>query len=93
MRVDAVADGHDRSSAVSPASASRCAASCARSSTYPATEHDPGRAGAELVGVQIDTHDDEGRVTDEWVIHPYPDDYVVEAFEGAGTPLSGIWDD
>lgn len=47
----------------------------------------------ELVGVQIDTHDDEGRVTDEWVIYPYPDDYVVEAFEGAGTPVSGIWDD
>jgi hypothetical protein len=47
----------------------------------------------ELVGVQIDTHDDEGRVTDEWVIYPYPDDDVVEAFEGAGTPVSGIWDD
>ena len=47
----------------------------------------------ELVGVQIDSHDDEGRITDEWVIYPYPDDYVRDAVFGDGTPVSGIWTD
>lgn len=47
----------------------------------------------ELVGVQIDTHDDDGRITDEWVIYPYPDDYVRDAVLRDGTPVSGIWTD
>ncbi len=57
--------------------------------------HGTNQAGNpfELIGVQIDTHDDEGRVTDEWVFYPYPDDYVVEAIRGDGTPVSGLWDD
>ncbi len=41
----------------------------------------------ELIGVQVDTHDDEGRITHELVVYPYPDDYVAEAVEGAGTPV------
>lgn len=41
----------------------------------------------ELIGVQIDTHDDEGRVSHELVVYPYPDEYVDEAVEGDGTPV------
>jgi outer membrane murein-binding lipoprotein Lpp len=41
----------------------------------------------ELIGVQVDTHDDEGRISHELVLYPYPDEYVVQAIEGDGTPL------
>jgi outer membrane murein-binding lipoprotein Lpp len=41
----------------------------------------------ELIGVQVDTHDDEGRVTHELVVYPYPDEYVVDAVDGAGTAV------
>ena len=41
----------------------------------------------ELIGVQIDTHDDEGRISHELVVYPYPDEYVGEAVEGDGTPV------
>ncbi|MFW2380527.1 MAG: hypothetical protein ACN4GZ_02125 [Acidimicrobiales bacterium] len=39
----------------------------------------------ELVGVAIDSHDEDGVVTNELVIYPYDDAYVIEAFSGAGT--------
>ena len=47
----------------------------------------------ELIGVSIDTHDDDGRITDEWVIYPYPDEYVEAAFRRGGTAISEIWSD
>ncbi len=40
----------------------------------------------ELLGVQVDDHDLEGRVTHELVAYPYDDAYVLEAVEGAGSP-------
>lgn len=39
----------------------------------------------ELIGVAIDSHDEEGLVTHELVIYPYDDAYVMAAFTGAGT--------
>jgi hypothetical protein len=39
----------------------------------------------ELIGISIDTHDDEGRITHELVTYPYSDDHVREAFLGEGT--------
>jgi len=53
----------------------------------------PGGHAFELVGIQIDTHDDDGLVTDEWVAYPYPNAYVSEAILGEGTPVTGIWSD
>lgn len=47
----------------------------------------------ELIGVNVTTHDDEGRIADSWVIYPYPDEYVSEAFLGDGTQISGMWGD
>ncbi|GAA1470231.1 hypothetical protein [Microbacterium thalassium] len=41
----------------------------------------------QLVGVQIDDHDDDGLITHELVVYPYPDAYVIEALEGAGTTV------
>jgi outer membrane murein-binding lipoprotein Lpp len=51
--------------------------------------HGTNQAGNpfELIGVQVDTHDDEGLITHELVVYPYPDEYVVEAVQGAGTPV------
>ncbi len=51
--------------------------------------HGTNQAGNpfELIGAQMDTHDDEGRITHELVVYPYPDEYVVEAVQGAGTPI------
>ena len=43
----------------------------------------------ELVGVSLDSYDEEGRVTHEFVTYPYPDEYVEEAIDGAGTPATG----
>jgi hypothetical protein len=45
----------------------------------------------ELIGINVDTYDDDGRITDSWVAYPYPDDYVVEALRGEGTPITGMW--
>jgi hypothetical protein len=43
----------------------------------------------ELVGISLLDFDDDGKITHELVTYPNPDEYVVEAFEGAGTaPLS-----
>ncbi|MDH3755740.1 MAG: hypothetical protein OEU32_17890 [Acidimicrobiia bacterium] len=42
----------------------------------------------ELIGLTVDTHDEEGRVAHELVIYPYPDEYVDVAVTGAGTPSS-----
>ncbi|WES65045.1 hypothetical protein P0L94_02975 [Microbacter sp. GSS18] len=41
----------------------------------------------QLIGVQIDDHDDDGLLTHSYVIYPYPDQYVIDAIEGAGTPI------
>lgn len=38
----------------------------------------------ELVGIAIDDHDEEGLVTHEFVVYPYPDDYVDNAVFGSG---------
>lgn len=53
----------------------------------------PSDVGRRKARDQVDTHDDEGRVTDEWVIYPYSDDDVEEAVLGDGTPVSWIWED
>lgn len=53
----------------------------------------PGGNAFELIGIQIDTHDGNGIVTDEWVAYPYPNDYVTDAIWGDGTPVTGIWPD
>jgi hypothetical protein len=39
----------------------------------------------ELIGVAVDTHDEEGLVSHELVVYPYSDTYVIEAVTGAGT--------
>lgn len=39
----------------------------------------------ELIGISLFDFDDEGRIVHELVTYPYPDEYVTEAFEGAGT--------
>lgn len=39
----------------------------------------------ELIGISLFDFDDEGRIAHELVTYPYTDDYVIEAFEGAGT--------
>jgi len=39
----------------------------------------------ELAGVSLDDCNDEGLISREYVVYPYPADYVREAFEGAGT--------
>ncbi len=40
----------------------------------------------ELIGVAIDSHNEDGLVSNELVIYPYDDAYVEEAFSGVGTP-------
>ncbi|NNE96352.1 MAG: hypothetical protein HKN24_10020 [Acidimicrobiales bacterium] len=39
----------------------------------------------ELIGVKVDSHNDEGLITHELVLYPYPDDYVRNAALGTGT--------
>lgn len=39
----------------------------------------------ELIGVAVDTHDEEGLVSHELVVYPYSDAHVIEAVTGAGT--------
>jgi hypothetical protein len=43
----------------------------------------------ELVGISLMDYDDQGRLTNEFVTYPYPDEYVEGAVDGAGTPASG----
>lgn len=43
----------------------------------------------ELVGISLMDYDEQGRLTNEFVTYPYPDEYVEEAVEGAGTPATG----
>ena len=43
----------------------------------------------ELVGISLTSYDDEGKITHEYVTYPYPDEYVEEAIDGAGTPVTG----
>ena len=43
----------------------------------------------ELVGISIMDYDEQGLLTNEFVTYPYPDEYVVEAVDGAGTPATG----
>ncbi len=40
----------------------------------------------ELTGVQVSTHDETGRSTGITIHYPYPDDVVVAAVDGPGTP-------
>ena len=42
----------------------------------------------ELVGVAIDTHDEEGLISHELILYPYPDSYVTNAALGTGTATS-----
>ncbi|WP_296667820.1 hypothetical protein [Demequina sp.] len=42
----------------------------------------------ELIGVNIDSHNEEGLITEEWVGYPYPDAYVNGAIVGDGTPTT-----
>ncbi len=42
----------------------------------------------ELIGISVISYDDDGLVTNEWVAYPYPDAFVVEAIDGAGTPTT-----
>jgi len=39
----------------------------------------------ELIGVNVDTHNEEGLITHELILYPYPDDYVRNAALGTGT--------
>ncbi len=39
----------------------------------------------ELAGIAIDEYDDNGLVAYEYVVYPYPDDYVRNAVDGTGT--------
>lgn len=43
----------------------------------------------ELVGISLIDFDEQGRLTNEFVTYPYPDEYVDEAVDGAGTPATG----
>jgi len=43
----------------------------------------------ELVGISLMDYDEQGRLTNEFVTYPYPDEYVDEAVDGAGTPATG----
>jgi hypothetical protein len=49
--------------------------------------HGTNQAGNrfELPGISLDTYDEDGLITYEYVTYPYPDDYVEEAIEGKGT--------
>jgi hypothetical protein len=38
-----------------------------------------------LAGIALDDYNEEGLVSNSYVVYPYPDDYVMEAFTGAGT--------
>ena len=50
--------------------------------------HGTNQAGNpfEVAGVSLDEFNEEGLVSNEYVVYPYPADYVKEAIEGAGTP-------
>jgi hypothetical protein len=39
----------------------------------------------ELAGISLDDFNEEGLVSNEYVVYPYPKDYVWEAIKGAGT--------
>jgi hypothetical protein len=43
----------------------------------------------ELAGISLSDYDEQGRLTNEFVTYPYPDEYVEEAVDGAGTPATG----
>jgi hypothetical protein len=43
----------------------------------------------ELAGISLMDYDEQGRLTNEFVTYPYPDEYVDEAVDGAGTPATG----
>ncbi|WP_084127311.1 hypothetical protein [Demequina sp. NBRC 110054] len=50
----------------------------------------------ELIGISVDSYNDEGLITNEWVAYPYDDEYVLEALDGAGTATDiygELWDD
>ncbi|MDN4473468.1 hypothetical protein [Demequina zhanjiangensis] len=38
-----------------------------------------------LIGIAVDTYDDEGMITNSWVAYPYDDEYVMNAIQGNGT--------
>jgi hypothetical protein len=40
----------------------------------------------ELAGISLDDFNEEGLISNEYVVYPYPADYVKAAIEGAGTP-------
>lgn len=42
----------------------------------------------ELIGVSIDTHNEEGLISHELILYPYPDSYVTNAALGTGTAIS-----
>ncbi|WP_062467547.1 hypothetical protein [Demequina maris] len=42
----------------------------------------------ELIGINVDTHNEEGLIENEWVAYPYPDEYVRVAVVGGGTPTT-----
>ncbi|MDN4475185.1 hypothetical protein QQX09_04840 [Demequina sp. SYSU T00192] len=42
----------------------------------------------ELVGINVDTHADDGTIENEWVAYPYPDEFVRVAIIGGGTPTT-----
>jgi len=39
----------------------------------------------ELAGINLTDYNEEGLVSNSYIVYPYPADYVEEAFEGAGT--------
>lgn len=43
----------------------------------------------ELAGISLMDYDEQGRLTNEFVTYPYPDEYVEEAVDGKGTPATG----
>lgn len=49
--------------------------------------HGTNQAGNpfELPGIALDEYDEDGLITYEYVVYPYPDDYVRNAKDGSGT--------
>ena len=40
----------------------------------------------ELAGISLDDFNEEGLISNEYVVYPYPADHVMKAIKGAGTP-------